>query len=289
MRTDVDDLVRGAGRAVQAAAAAGDGLAPFSEAVTLRWAPGAPPAAERHLVLRTTGAGFTGYAYLDDTGTAELAVLPAARRRGSGTALLEELRRDGARRIWAHGGLPPARAFAAHHGYRAVRELLQLRLAMTADPAPDGVTWPRDVLQRAFRPGADDAAWVALNARAFASHPEQGRMTEADLRARMAEPWFSADGFIVAEKDGAMAGYHWTKLHPDESPTLGEVYVLGVDPALHGGGLGRALTRAGLHHLYGQGIRTVLLYVEADNASALAVYRRLGFADFSADVMYERE
>jgi len=67
---------------------------------------------------------------------------------------------------------------------------------------------------------------------------------------------------------------------------MGEVYVLGVDPAAHGRGLGRVLTLAGLHHLAGRGLDTVLLYVEADNAPAVRVYEKLGFAVHTADVMY---
>jgi mycothiol synthase len=99
----------------------------------------------------------------------------------------------------------------------------------------------------------------------------------------MAQPWFDPAGFLIAEQDGAMVGFHWTKVHPDG---LGEVYVLGVDPERHGGGLGRALTVAGLRYLYDRGLRTVLLYVESDNAAALAVYRRLGFTTWKTDVMY---
>jgi mycothiol synthase len=80
-----------------------------------------------------------------------------------------------------------------------------------------------------------------------------------------------------------MVGFHWTKVHPGG---LGEVYVLGVEPDLHGSGLGRALTLAGLKHLYDRGLRTALLYVESDNAPALAVYHRLGFTAWSTDTMY---
>ncbi len=85
-----------------------------------------------------------------------------------------------------------------------------------------------------------------------------------------------------------MLGFHWTKQHSAE---LGEVYVVGIDPAAQGRGLGRALTLAGLHHLAGLGVSEVLLYVEADNHAARATYARLGFAHADADthVMYRRE
>src|SRR5690606_10535850 len=114
---------------------------------------------------------------------------------------------------------------------------------------------PAGVRLRPFRPGADEPAWRSLNARAFADHPEQGRWTLADLRLRMAEPWFDPAGFLLAERetDGRLLGFHWTKVHAkDPSSTggepapIGEVYVLGVDPQAQGLGLGRALTLAGL-------------------------------------------
>jgi mycothiol synthase len=286
----VDEAIRTGARAIQRAATEADGTAPFSEAVVLRWAPASVETTEVHVVARASSGAVVGYGHLDDAGTAELAVAPGARRHGHGTALLAALSEaagPGVLHVWAHGDLPAARALAAVTTYRPVRELLQLRRPLEDDPAPGGVTFPAGVAVRAFRPGEDDASWVALNARAFAHHPEQGRMTVADLRARMAEPWFDPAGFLVATDgpEGRMIGFHWTKVHPGG---LGEVYVLGVDPDRHGGGLGTALTLAGLRHLYQRRLNTVLLYVEAGNGPALAVYSRLGFSRWSADVMYAR-
>jgi mycothiol synthase len=144
---------------------------------------------------------------------------------------------------------------------------------------PDGVTVD------AFRPGADDSAWVALNGLAFADHPEQGAWTLGDLHDRLAEPWFDPAGFFVARRDAEMVGFHWTKVHDDGT---GEVYVVGVDPAERGGGLGRALTLIGLHHLMRTGRSRVMLYVEASNRGAVHLYTSLGFERIGLDVMYAR-
>jgi mycothiol synthase len=156
---------------------------------------------------------------------------------------------------------------------------------------------------RAFRPGHDDEAWVAVNARAFASHPDQGRWTVADLHVRMSEPWFDAEGFLLAvrETDGELLGFHWTKVHgevhqhphpsgvaPHHHEPIGEVYVLGVDPAAHGLGLGTALTAVGLRHLRARGLDQAMLYVDESNGAAVALYTKLGFARWSTDVSYQR-
>jgi mycothiol synthase len=112
-------------------------------------------------------------------------------------------------------------------------------------------------------------------------------MSESDLAERMGEPWFDPAGLLVAIDGGRMLGFHWTKVH---SPALGEVYVVGVDPAAQGLGLGRALTRAGLSHLAGRGVSEVELYVESDNLPAIGLYRGLGFTHHQRDthVMYRR-
>jgi mycothiol synthase len=272
-------------RALADAATSVDGVGPVSEHVLLSLK--ATPAGARHLLLGPAGQ-LKGYAYRQDgpdVREVELVVHPDHRGSGHGRALLEAAATGspgGAVLVWAHGDHPAARALARSLGYRPVRTLLQLRRPLEDFDAP---AFPAGASLRTFRPGTDDAEWLRLNARAFAHHPEQGRTTRADLQARMDEPWFDPKGFLIAERDGVMIGFHWTKVHPGG---LGEVYVVGVDPDLHSQGLGRALTLAGLRHLHAQGLRTVLLYVEADNAPALAIYRRLGFKDWSIDVMYAR-
>jgi mycothiol synthase len=136
--------------------------------------------------------------------------------------------------------------------------------------------------------GQDEDAWLALNAAAFAAHGEQGRLSRADLEARLRSDWFSADGFFLAERDDRLVGFHWTKVHAADADqaAAGEIYVLGVDPGEHGGGLGRSLSRIGLRHLSGLGLPSVLLYVDAHNDAAVAVYQRLGFATEAISVMY---
>ncbi|MGV9248513.1 mycothiol synthase [Streptomyces sp. NPDC003710] len=249
-----------------------------------------------HLLL-TVGETLVGYAQLEDTDpveapAAELVVHPSHRGHGHGRALGSALLAASGKRlrVWAHGGHSAARHLAQVLGLTLFRELRQLRrpldqLELVEPKLPDGVT------VRTFVPGQDDAAWLAVNAAAFAHHPEQGSVTQRDLDDRKAEPWFDPRGFFLAEREGEhgleLVGFHWTKVHAEEQ--LGEVYVLGVRPGAQGGGLGRALTTIGLRHLTAQGLPTAMLYVDADNAAALTVYERLGFATYETDLMYRTE
>jgi mycothiol synthase len=144
---------------------------------------------------------------------------------------------------------------------------------------------------RAFQPGKDEEAWLALNAAAFAHHPEQGRWTGRDLAERMAEPWFDPAGFLLFERDGRLVGFHWTKVHPagEYGPEpVGEIYVLGVHPDAAGAGLGRLLADAGLIHLAQLGLGSAVLYVDGDNDPALRLYASLGFHTRLVDGLYER-
>jgi mycothiol synthase len=168
-----------------------------------------------------------------------------------------------------------------------VREMRRLRMPLPAD-LPDAHL-PDGVRLRAFRPGVDEDAVIEVNRLAFAWHPEQGALTADELRATEHESWFDADGFLLAvDSEDKVLGFHWTKVHPDvDGEPMGEVYVVGVHPEAQGGGLGKALTLAGLAYLRDvRCVRNVMLYVESDNVPALAVYTKLGFTFWDADVQY---
>ncbi|MBB3049968.1 mycothiol synthase [Prauserella isguenensis] len=249
-------------------------------------------------LLATTGDDLVGVVHVDASGdafgrrVAELVVHPDHRRSGHGAALAEALLEEypSNLRVWAHGDWPGAARLAQHHGLLRSRELLVMHVE-TADadwPEPD---LPEGVTLRTFTPGSDEQAVVDVNARAFHWHPEQGALTADDLAATEREDWFDPRGFFLAEKAGTVIGFHWTKVHPPNPAKFGgrpagEVYVVGVDPSAQGGGLGRALTIAGLRHLAERGLSQVILYVEGDNAPAVAVYRRLGFTPYEVDVQY---
>ncbi|QIK75205.1 mycothiol synthase [Nocardioides piscis] len=257
--------------AIAAAAEAADGAAPLDEATWL-W-------------LRA-GLGEGESAAVDETGfllrrgsEVHLVVHPDHRGRGLGARRLAGV--EGPAQAWSHGNHPAAARLAARFGFDRVRDLWVMRRAMS-EPLPPG----SGVGIRPFAPG-DEPELLRVNAAAFAAHPEQGALDVAGLAARMAEPWFDPAGLLVAMDGPRMLGFHWTKQH---SPELGEVYVVGIDPAAQGRGLGSALTLAGLHHLAGLGVSETILYVEADNHVARSTYARLGFthADTDTHVLYRR-
>ncbi|MER5379503.1 mycothiol synthase [Streptomyces sp. NPDC002688] len=246
----------------------------------------------RHLLL-TLGDELVGYAQLEDTDpveapAAELVVHPAHRGHGHGRALGSAMLHESGKRlrVWAHGGHSAARHLAQVLGLTLFRELRQMRRPLEGLDLPEPKL-PEGVTVRTFVPGQDDAAWLAVNAAAFAHHPEQGSLTQRDLDDRTAEPWFDPAGFFLAFRGEELVGFHWTKVHAEEG--LGEVYVLGVRPGSQGGGLGKALTTIGLRHLAAQRMPTAMLYVDADNKAAVTVYERLGFVTHETDLMYRTE
>ncbi|MEO6122034.1 MAG: mycothiol synthase [Acidimicrobiales bacterium] len=157
-------------------------------------------------------------------------------------------------------------------GLRRGRDLMQLRRPL---PPPGGCL--SALTTRPFRPGEDETAWLQVNNRAFADHPEQGGWDLATLCRREAEPWFDPAGFLLHERDGKLAGFCWTKVHGDLDPPLGEIYVVAVDPDLRGLNLGHELMVAGMAHLVGRGLGVAMLYVDADNGPARRLYDELGF------------
>jgi mycothiol synthase len=294
------------------AATADDGVVPVDEQVLRQLdSPGVD-----HCLATAPDGSVLGYLHLAaGSGIAELVVRPDARRRGVGAALVRAaVQRHGPQlRLWAHGTLPAARALAQAAHMRPVRELIQMRRPLRDIPQP---TVPHDVAIRTYRGPGDDAELLRVNNVAFSWHPEQGGWSQADLAARAAEPWFDPGGLFLAFNAGSsdlasfvgsgdlasfvgsgdlasfvgsgdLLGFHWTKVHPDGT---GEVYVLGVDPAAQGRGLGKVLTLLGLQHLArrleGRVDPTVKLYVESDNTAAIRTYEGLGFVRAAVDTAF---
>jgi mycothiol synthase len=329
-----------------------DGVGPLSEHVMLHLRYGGDPRA-RNVLLGSRGE-LAGYAHLDPTDpvegpSGELVIHPAHRGQDLGLTLVRALVAAAGQqplRLWAHGDLPAATRLASAAGFERVRALWQMRRSLQArldrPEVPDGITI------RTFAVGRDEDPWLAVNHAAFARHPEQGAWTRADLELREREPWFDPDGFFLAERDGKVVGFHWTKVHgrstgqpprddaqpasrdarpasnavpptdgPGKAPLavsgagqavsgagqavsgggqaghghepIGEVYVVGVDPAERGSGLGRALTVIGLRYLRSLGLFQVMLYVDGTNAAAIRLYESLGFTHWDTDVMFANQ
>jgi mycothiol synthase len=302
-----------------------DGVRPLSEHVMLHLRHGGDDSAgnsARNVLLYVDRDQLAGYAHIDNGLTAadaaqspvaELVVDPALRGHGLGRLLVGHVQAEepGRRiRLWSHGEHPAALALAKSLGFDRARALWQMRRPLGTPLAEPAL--PPGVRIRTFLPGADDEAWADLNARAFADHPEQGGVGIDGLHQRMEQPWFDPNGFFLAVRDDAgdhgrerLVGFHWTKVHGGSGPPaadltsaaaastahghdpIGEVYVVGVDPAEQGRGLGRALTLVGLAYLRGLGLTEVMLYVDATNAAAIRVYTNLGFVHWDTDVTFE--
>ena len=261
-------------RVIAAAVEAHDGFSPLNDSA--------------HLVLDGSRAGEViaegdGFAILDDHDeTILLAVSPGARGRGLGTQLARRALEDRpSHSFWAFRTTPAAEAIARKLALRPIRELLRMGHTLSSAPpfpAPSGYRI------RPYQP-SDAAQVVAVNATAFAHHPEQGRLSLDDFRALTRQAWFEGAGLLVATCDDEIVGFHWTKRH---TPDVGEVYVLAVSPDHGGAGLGRALLSAGLAHLKAIGCKRVELYVEASEERVVDIYRAAGFKTLTVDTNYRR-
>ena len=262
--------------AVRAACVAHDGQDPLDEKAALGLK-------HRGLDGAALWVETNGFALVRE-GDLTLAVDPEARRHGVGGRLLALAQAAAPAQAWSHGDHPGAARLAERTGWRRTRDLWVMRRP-TAAPLPL-LELPDGVAVRGYR-DSDEAELLAINAAAFAHHPEQGGMDAAELAERMAEPWFDPAGLLVATDESGMLGFHWTKQH---DASTGEVYVVAVGPHAQGRGLGRVLTLAGLHHLAGVLDGTgagpgaeVILYVESDNTPAVRLYSSTGFEHAASD------
>jgi mycothiol synthase len=252
------------------------------------------PVGER-VVLARAGADLVGMALLSPArdGSTAVHVVADPGAPALQDALLQRAVQEGSAasplHLWVMQATPADDDRAIVAGFVPERDVIQMRVALPL--ADDVVAATRPLATRPFVVGRDEEAWVDINNRAFADHPEQGGWTVAQLQERMAADWVELDDFLVADDpDGpGLIGACWTKVHRDRDPVLGEIYVIDVDPRHHGQGWGRSLTVAGLTHLAGRGITVGMLYTDATNVTAVALYRSLGFRVDHVDRSYRRD
>jgi mycothiol synthase len=197
--------------------------------------------------------------------------------------------RGGGRMVgWVFAAQPSDDALLANAEFTPARDLYEMHVALPLAERPE---WPAGIEVRDFEPGRDDAAWLAVNNRAFANHPEQGDWIEATLQRRLAEDWFDPKLFVLAFDEEGLAGFNWCKYEPPvaATPAVGEIWVIGVDPRVAGRRIGRPLAVEGLARLHERGVTTGSLFTNADNERAIKLYRSLGFDVHRTDRSYARE
>ena len=232
-------------------------------------------------------AGCMQLARANESTAVELVVAPDARGQFAVLAPLllrstiDVIAADGGGRIywWVHRPDEGIDAIATGSGLELARRLLQMRRLLP-------ISQTTDVDTRPFVVGADESEWLRVNNAAFHDHPEQGGWTLDTLQQRETEPWFDPSGFVLHERQGKLAAFCWTKVHIDATPPMGEIYVIAVDPAFHGLGLGRALTIAGLDNISARGLTVGMLHVDSANLAAMGLYERLGFTVHHEDHAY---
>ena len=274
------DLVLGRADAVHASS----GVAPLGDAARRDLA---RPGADSFVV-----ADADAFVHAMRTGEQwTLGEVPGSDRVAPVGVALDEIRRRGGGSVtlWIAGADSEAASStvdaACACGLTARRRLLRLETPLPIERRPH----PADVAIDAFDPDTDAEAWLSVNNRAFAAHPEQGAWDAATFADRRTEPWFRAEDLRIARRDGRVVGSCWTKRTDDPGrPPIGEIHVIAVDPDAQGAGLGAAIVTEGLDHLVTEcGAEIGMLYVDASNTGAVHLYESLGFRPVREDHAFE--
>ena len=236
---------------------------------------------ERLLLLaeldgRLAGTGFADRSDVGDRFAVKPRVLPWARRRGVGAALLHALaahaERFGLDAVTTHLEEPEAHGFAERFGFREIdRQVEQVKTLGREEPPPappdlELVTIAeRPELLRAAHPLACEGyADFALDAPASISL-ESWLLEEATL----------PEGSFVALEDGEVVGYSGLLRHDNEGVAEDGLTVVRRDRRLRG--LALALKRMELAWAAANGYREVVTWTQQGNGAMRRLNERLGY------------
>ena len=158
------------------------------------------------------------------------------------------------------------------HAFELSREWIKMTLLELPEGSPPEEIAPGFVLRPA-RP--DDAEAIAeLDAAAF---PTPTRTVQIEGRSLLR----------VLEESTSARAVGFLRLRPDET-SVGHISDVAVHPRWQRRGLGEAMLRWALGWFRGEGLRRADLTVSVDNAPAIALYRKLGFASGEMGLDYRR-
>ena len=231
------------------------------------------------------GSGFVGKSSLAGQASIAPRVLPACRRRGVGSALLQLLAIQAAAMGFTIAGANAEGAgsarFAERHGFREVdRQIEQVRAIGDEPPpeAPRGVT----IVSVSARPELWRAAYDTVGAQAF-----QDMATVAIVEVtpqQWQQDWITdPDAMFVALADDEVIGCAGLMPDPDQ-PRRAEHALTAVRRDWRRRGVATALKRTTLGWAAANGFTEVYTWTQRDNADMRALNTRLGFSTRSESI-----
>ena len=181
-----------------------------------------------------------------------------------------------------------ARNVLSRLGFSPVHRFLQLRLDMARVRQRDinKAALPCRYLQR----GEEDKLTQIQNS-SFADTWGYNPNTTEEIMYYTSSAGFRPEDVILACDGDKIAGYRWTRIIHETTPEerKGQIFMLGVDPACRGKGIGKVVLLAGLSHLENKGVRVVELTVDSENKAACTLYQSIGFEVQASSLWYEKE
>ena len=227
---------------------------------------------------RVAGSGVAGRSDLAGQGFLSPRVLPEARRRGVGTALLRELaehvQRHGFDRAGAMLDDNASLAFAERFGFREVdRDVEQVR-------AIGDEAWPEpppgiEVVSLAERPELFERAYHELALEAFRDFPLD-RPIEISLEDWNREWQLWPEGSFFALADGELVGMAGL-IRDDDRPGRAENSLSAVRRDWRRRGVASLLKRTVLAWAAANGLQEVYTWTQNGNAAMRVVNERLGY------------